>query len=191
MISNLINKINKKQVGNSVLSLLFECVDEYKITTIEELKNIILGEYMKQQNEIGQLYCIYNEMFQSDGKSTYRLGCAKNVIPSMFTHSQFYLKPSEIKHKSNPMEYHDIAKSILFSRLNEYLLVADKDFVVCDINLIKLTIDGIEDEISKTPIVDLIDKYNLDIPKLTPFKTHLNQLIIKFKDDLSHILTDK
>lgn len=182
MINDLIKLINKKKISNLVLSLLLVYIHDYKVKTIGELTQNILNEYLNQINKKGHLYCMYNKMYDDN---EYKLGRAQNVKQRIRRYTTSYKKPSEIKYESNQMNHYTIAENILFCILKPYRVESNREFFNCDLDLIKRTIDNIENEIANIPIIKLINKYDLVNSKIYIFNSKLRQTITYFEKELN------
>ena len=186
----LINLIENKDLNDNTLVLLFVYIYNNNIKTTNQLITSLLNSYTEQSKDNGYLYCIHNEIYKHYGENVYKLGCAKNVRKRLNGYTTYYLEPSEIKHESNIIKCNFIAESILFSKLQQYRIKANREFFNCNLEIIKKTIDEVEQEIKDNSIINLIGKYNLNINKLYIFNEFSKDIVIKYKNQFSKILID-
>lgn len=101
----------------------------------------------------GELYCLYNEMYNYYGNNVRKLGNAGHAEKRMKNYCTSYVTPCEIQYKSKRIRNKRLAESILFIRLADFRVVANREFFNCDLEIIKTEINY---------VCDLFDKYTDD-----------------------------
>lgn len=119
------------------------------------IDNEIINEftkYMRDKKYKGNIYCLYNEMFDYYGKDVYKLGMSVNASGRLKNYTTSYIVDQEFKYKSIKTNYLPICEKIVFDRLRQYRMKLEREFFKCDISLIKKTIDD---------VCELLNSYSL------------------------------
>ncbi|AYV80585.1 MAG: hypothetical protein Harvfovirus3_30 [Harvfovirus sp.] len=141
--------------------------NEYK--GIKPLKKYIedemkLIDYHKNHTELGYIYCLKNEMFKFYSDNFYKLGCTENMISRLNHFSTSYLKKCEVIYISKSIKYFRIAERILFKFLDQYRMERNREFFMCDIEIIKQKMDETVDLIESNEFLEIIGKFHLGVP---------------------------
>ena len=103
---------------------------------------------MENNNKTGYLYCLFNEMFKYYGNNFFKLGGTKDMDQRSISYTTPYLKKSKIKHLSNQVNNWKLAEKILFFMLRDKRCQYNREFFICDLDKIILTIDSIIEEVN-------------------------------------------
>ncbi|ARF09928.1 hypothetical protein Indivirus_5_51 [Indivirus ILV1] len=190
MIKRLLNLINNQKYTNETLSLLLIYIHDNNINNQSSLLTNLTKEYLEIFKKKGKIYGIYNEMFDTYGKNVYKLGYSTNLKKRLNTYITCYVKPCELSYESLNIWYPDIVESVLFLHLQQYRLSPNREFFDCDIKIIKNTMAIIINEFETTNIMDIINKYNMQLLSIRLLKSNILKLLDNYKNKLKCIIVN-
>lgn len=95
--------------------------------------------------KVGQLYCLYNKMYESYGNDVYKLGHSSNPSKRILGYMTSYIDDSEFKYVT-PRKFQNSlqAERILFFLLRRHRIKKNREFFRCNLDCIIDTIKRIE-----------------------------------------------
>lgn len=187
MLSDIIEDIDTEQFNSIHLSILLIHIHENKIKTTTQLLNDLMQKYLEMNNDHGHLYCISHPWYKNDGENVYKLGRATDMNKRLNGYTTCYIKPVTVEHLSLLIPHYDIAEYLLFHKLRHYRMAQNREFFDCELNIIKRTIDETVQEFKTMRIIDIMNKYNINITKFTNIKQRFIGIINHF-DQLNKII---
>ena len=113
----------------------------------------------------GYIYIVYNEVYQHYGDNVFKLGKSKDVIARLKGYITSYVKPVELKFVSKLCKDCARAEKTIFTRLDNYRIVnnreffkIDKDFAIDIIEQVIDEINGNDYQQNESKIQELEDK---------------------------------
>lgn len=118
----------------------------------DEFNKILLNE------EKGDLYIKFNEMYNYYGNNVYKLGRSNNSIRRITDDMSSYIYPTNILYSKN-FEYVKLAEQLLFQKLDCCRIVKNREFFRCELDKIIKIIDDVFDIFNTNSIERIIETY--------------------------------
>ncbi|AYV76839.1 MAG: hypothetical protein Barrevirus1_61 [Barrevirus sp.] len=190
IVKQLLTAINKQQFNSKNLSLLLIYIYENDIKSRSELISQLTKHHLEIHTKIGQIYAIYNEMFDKYGENILKLGFTTNLQKRLKAYVTCYFKPCILKYESVKISYPSIAESVLFVCLSKQRLANNREFFDCDINIVKSTMTTIIKEFETLDIMDIINKYSIEMATVKELKSNILKLLDNYEDKLKDLIKD-
>lgn len=116
---------------------------------------------MTQDNvsDTGNIYIMFNEVFNHYGENVFKLGKSKDVIQRMNSYSTSYIKPVELKFVSESCHNHSIAEKMIFLKLDKYRIVKNREFFKVEIDVAIDVIESIVKDINNEVVNELYNEH--------------------------------
>ena len=100
----------------------------------------MIGKYVKQQ---GYIYCLYNICYTYISKNMYKIGMTLHCDQRLKTYNLNFIEKGNFIYTVLVEDMH-LAELITFIKLRDFRIYENKEFFICDINVIKKTFDEIK-----------------------------------------------
>ena len=146
---------------------------------IEELDSIIKSLYgqnaykyiacvVNTESIAGVIYCVHNNMYNYYGINVYKIGRTNDFLKREKQYTTPYIEISTVKYIVKVYD-NIIAEKLIFKRLNNFRIVKNREFFNCEFDIIKQTMDNVQDLINNHYEDALAE--NME----TIIKTHIEQ----------------
>ncbi len=113
-------------------------------------KNISIDEIIQYYTPIsGYIYCIHNEIYKFYSDDLYKCGNASDVNKRLLHYTTPYPIPSQIMLMSELFFDKNLAESLLFAFLREYIFKPNREFFKCNIEIIKAAFEKVKNFFEK------------------------------------------
>ena len=100
----------------------------------------MIGKYVKQQ---GYIYCLYNICYTYISINMYKIGMTLHCDQRLKTYNLNFIEKGNFIYTVLVEDMH-LAELITFIKLRDFRIYENKEFFICDINVIKKTFDEIK-----------------------------------------------
>ena len=151
ILSNIIPKDNESWIlkGDKKTPKKLNDLDEInnKIKELEEkVKTLTMEvENLKEKQDCGHLYVMYNDSFQFHGKNVYKVGCSKNPQNRIKNFTTSYPTPSKFEYISKEINNKLKAEKHLFSLIDNSRLQNNREFFKIDLDVLIKEIKKVEE----------------------------------------------
>ncbi len=108
-------------------------------------KNISIEKIIQYYNPVpGYIYCIHNEIYKFYNDELYKCGNALDVDKRLLHYTTPYPIPSQIMLTSELFFDKNLAESLLFAFLREYIFKPNREFFKCNIEIIRESFEKVK-----------------------------------------------